>query len=170
LWEQTVAQPRGRNEIERLVDVDAAALLWGSNLYAVAYQGKIIAIDMRTGRLTWSRDASSAVGMDADAAAVMVADEKGQVLAFDSRAGASLWRQDKLRGRNLSAPALHEGLIAVGDFEGYIHWLARDDGRFVGRYRLGSAPIRVRGIVDGATMYVASQDGRVAALQVARQP
>lgn len=166
LWEQTVAQPRGRNEIERLVDVDAPSLLWGNNLYAIAYQGKVIAIDMRTGRNAWSRDASSYVGMDADSSAVMVADEKGQLLAFDSKAGASLWRQDKLRGRDLSAPVLHNGLIAVGDFEGYIHWLARDDGHFVGRYRLDNAPVRVRGIVDGPTLYVASQDGRLAALQV----
>jgi outer membrane protein assembly factor BamB len=168
LWEQTVAQPRGRNELERLVDVDAPTLLWGETLYAVAHQGKVIALDVRSGRSAWSRDVSSHVAMDADRAAILVSDEKGQVFAFDARAGASLWRQDKLHGRRLSGPALHENLIAVGDFEGYLHWLARDDGHFVARYRLDNSPVRVRGIVDGSTLYVASQDGRLAALQLTR--
>lgn len=166
LWEQTVAQPRGRNEIERLVDVDAPTLLWGDTLYAVAYQGKVIALDLRSGRGAWSRDVSSYAAMDADRTAVLVSDEKGQVLAFDTRAGATLWRQDKLHGRRLSGPVLHENLVAVGDFEGYLHWLARDDGHFVARYRLDNAPVRVRGIVDGSTLYVTSQDGRLAALQL----
>jgi outer membrane protein assembly factor BamB len=168
LWEQTVAQPRGRNELERLVDVDAPTLLWGETLYAVAYQGKVMALDVRSGRGAWSRDVSSHVAMDADRAAVLVSDEKGQVFAFDARAGASLWRQDKLHGRRLSGPVLHENLVAVGDFEGYLHWLARDDGHFVARYRLDKSPVRIRGIVDGSTLYVASQDGRLAALQLTR--
>ncbi|HKQ30987.1 MAG TPA: outer membrane protein assembly factor BamB [Burkholderiales bacterium] len=168
LWEQTVAQPHGRNEVERLVDVDAPTLLWGDILYAVAYQGKAIALDMRTGRGAWSRDVSSYVSVDADRTAVLVSDERGHVLAFDARAGASLWRQDKLHGRGLSGPVLHGDLIAVGDFEGYLHWLARDDGHFVARFRLDKSPVRARAIVDGATMYVASQDGRLAALQLTR--
>jgi outer membrane protein assembly factor BamB len=166
LWEYTVAQPRGRNEIERLVDVDSSALLWGDTLFAVAYQGRGIAVDLRTGRELWTRDVSSYAGLDADRGAVFIADDKGRVLAFDQRAGASLWRQEKLRGRGLSAPVLHDKAVVVGDFEGYLHWLARDDGHFVARYRLDSAPIQIRGIGDGATLYVAAQSGRLSALQL----
>lgn len=166
LWEYAVAQPRGRNEVERMVDVDAAPLLWGETLFAVAYQGRAIAMDMRTGRERWTRDVSSYAGLDADRGAVFIADERGWVLAVDDRAGASLWRQEKLRGRRLSAPVLHDKAVVVGDFEGYLHWLARDDGRFVARYRLDGAPVQVRGIADGATLYVAGQSGRLAALQL----
>ncbi len=166
LWEEAVAQPHGRNEIERLVDVDAPPLLWGERLFAVAYQGRVIAIDMRSGRLVWTRDVSSYVGMDADRAAVFVADQNGQVVALDQSGGASLWRQDKLHGRALSGPSLHGDAVVVGDFEGYLHWLARDDGHLVGRYRLSSAAVNVRGIVDGATLYAVAQDGHLAALQL----
>jgi outer membrane protein assembly factor BamB len=166
LWEHTVAQARGRNEIERLVDVDAPVLLWGDTLYAVAYQGKLIAVDMRSGRPAWTRDVSSYVGMDADRGAVFLADDKGNVLAFDSAGGSNLWRQDKLHGRRLSAPVLHDSALVVGDAEGYLHWLARDDGRFVARHRVSSAGVEARAVSDGATLYVASRDGRLAALKL----
>jgi len=169
LWEHAVAQARGRNEIERLVDVDAPILLWGDTLYAVAYQGKLIAVDMRSGRPTWTRDVSSHVGMDADRGAVFVADDKGNVLAFDSAGGSNLWRQDKLHGRGLSAPVLHDSALVIGDAEGYLHWLARDDGRFVARHRLDSTPVEMRAVTDGTTLYVASRDGRLAALQLVAQ-
>lgn len=169
IWEQTVAQPRGRNEIERMVDVDAPLLLWGDMLFAVAYQGKVIAVDTRSGKVVWTRDVSSYVGMDADRGAVFIADENGQVHAFDQRGGASVWKQEKLRGRRLSAPVLHENNIVVGDFEGYLHWLARDDGHFVARHQIDvqfPTSIQVRGSADGATLYVAAQNGRLAALQL----
>jgi outer membrane protein assembly factor BamB len=168
LWEHTVAPPRGRNEIERLVDVDAPVLLWGETLFAVAYQGKVIAVDMRSGRVVWTRDVSSYTSMDAGRGSLFIADEKGNVLAFDPQGGSNLWRQDKLHGRRLSGPTLHDDAVMVGDFEGYLHWLGRDDGRLVARYRLDSSAIRVRGIADGSTLYAASRGGRLAALQLVK--
>jgi outer membrane protein assembly factor BamB len=166
LWERVIAEPRGRNEIERLVDVDAGLLLWGETLFAVAYQGRVVAIDLRSGRNLWTREVSSAAGMDAERNALLVTDDKGHVLAFDPRAGASLWRQDKLRGRGLSGAVLHGQSVVVADAEGFLHWLALDDGHFVARHRLDSSPVRVRGIAEGATLYVASAAGRLAALQL----
>jgi outer membrane protein assembly factor BamB len=166
LWERVIAEPRGRNEIERLVDVDAPLLLYGETLFAVAYQGRVMAIDMRSGKVVWNRDASSSSSMDADRGALFVADDKGHVLAFDPRGGSNLWRQDKLHGRRLNGAVLHQKSVLVADAEGYLHWLAPDDGRFLARYRLDSSPVRVRAIAEGATVYVASSDGRVAALQL----
>lgn len=167
LWEHTVAPPRGRNEIERLVDVDASLLLSGSTLFAVAYQGRLVAIDMRSGRPTWTRDVSSHASMDADRSGVYVSDAGGDVQSFDAAGGSSLWRQDKLHGRNLSGPAVQGDALVVGDFEGYLHWLAREDGRFLARYRLDSTPVRTRGVSGGDTLFVVSSSGRLAALQLA---
>ncbi len=168
LWEYTVAQPRGRNEVERLVDVDSPVLLWGDTLFAVAYQGKVIAVDTRSGRLIWSRDISSYAGLDASRDAVFVTDEKGYISAFDQRTGANLWRQEKMYGRGVGTPIVQNNAVVVGDFEGYLHWLAQDDGHFVARYRLDSLPVRSRGILDGDTLYFAGQSGRLVALQLVR--
>lgn len=158
LWELPVTQPRGRNEIERLVDVDAPPLVQGDTLYAASYHGKLIAVNMRNGSIAWSRDVSTHTGLAADGAYVFLTDENGQVLAFDQRTGASVWRQEKLRGRELNAPVVTGDYVVVGDFEGYVHWLARDDGRLLARYRVASGAIRAPGVLGPAALYVVAGD------------
>ncbi|HEX7417521.1 MAG TPA: PQQ-binding-like beta-propeller repeat protein, partial [Steroidobacteraceae bacterium] len=39
-WEAIVAPPRGRTELERLVDVDSAVKVIGDDVYAVGFQGR----------------------------------------------------------------------------------------------------------------------------------
>ena len=165
LWEMPVTQPRGRNEVERLVDVDAAPLVVGHVLYAASYQGKIIAVDMQTGRILWSRDVSTYTGLDADANNVYLTDDHGSVLALDQRTGASVWKQEQLRARQLSAPRCVDGLVAVGDFEGYVHWLSSEDGHFVARYRASHNPVQSLTVAGQDTLYVSSQSGALAALR-----
>lgn len=166
LWEFAVSQPRGRNEVERMVDVDAPLLIAHDMLYAASYQGKIVAVDMRTGRLQWTRDVSTFTGLDAGRGHVYLTDEKGNVLAFDQATGASVWKQDKLHGRNLSAPVYFNGYVVVGDYQGYLHWLSADDGRFVSRSRVGSDAIASRLLAGPAAVYVLNQGGTLAALQL----
>lgn len=167
LWEFTVSQPRGRNEVDRMVDVDAPLLLVGDTLYAASYQGKIAAMDMRSGgKLLWTRDVSTYTGMDAGRGNIYLSDDKGNVLAFDQASGASVWKQEKLRGRMLSAPTYVNGHVVVGDYQGYLHWLSAEDGRFVARHRVGSDAVTARSIASVQTLYATSQGGSLAALQL----
>ena len=59
LWEVRVAIPKGRSEIERIVDVDGTMALAGDELYSVSYQGSVVAINVETGRKIWQQKASS---------------------------------------------------------------------------------------------------------------
>jgi outer membrane protein assembly factor BamB len=166
LWELPVATPRGRNEIERLVDVDAPVLVVRDVLYAASYQGKIVAVDLRSGRINWSRDASVFNAMAADQRNLYVTEDKGIVLAVDQGSGAIVWRQDKLRGRRVSSPTIVDGYVAVGDFEGYVHWLSPEDGRFVARFRASPDPVRAPGVNSGGVLVVGDQGSAVTALVV----
>ncbi len=166
LWEATVSQPRGRNEIERLVDVDAPPVVFEDAVYAASYQGKLVAINPRSGNTIWSRDISTYTGLATDGNALYVTDDNGHVLAFDRRTGASLWKQDALRGRRLNAPSVHGDFIVVGDYEGYVHWLARADGRFLARHRVGRRPIRAPAVAADGVLIVATTSGILSALQL----
>ncbi len=171
LWETPVAQPQGRSEIERLIDVDVPVLVTGRMLLAAAYQGKIVAVDMEGGRLLWSREISTHSALAADNANAYVTDMRGHVYALDLRTGATVWKQDKMALRRLSAPAVTGNAVAVADFEGYVHWLAREDGRFLARERAARAAVLAAPIADGATLYVSTQNGYLAALRLdARAP
>lgn len=167
LWELPVSQPRGRNEIERLVDVDASPIVHGDVLYAASYRGKLVAVNLRTGSIAWSRDVSAYAGLARDDKNLYVTDDVGQVHAFDLRTGASLWRQDKLRGRGVGAPMYVDGYLAVGDAEGYVHYLAPDDGSLIARRRIAGGPVRA-GVVDGETLYVSAADTLAALRAVSR--
>ena len=99
LWEIPVSYPRGRSEIERVVDVDVSPLFIADTLYAANYQGKVLSIDIRDGHVSWSKNISTYSGIAADDTNLYLTDERGFVHAFDLRTGSTVWTQEKLRGR-----------------------------------------------------------------------
>lgn len=166
LWEIPVTEPHGRTEIERLIDVETPVLVTARALIAAAFQGKIVAVSLENGRLLWSREISTYSALSADADNVYVSDAGGIVYALDLRSGSTVWKQDQLHGRHLSAPMVTGQAVAVGDFEGYIHWLARDDGHFLARSRIASAAVLAPPLADGGTLYVEAQNGELAAFRL----
>lgn len=165
LWDVPVSEPRGRNEIERLVDVDAPPLVVGGTVYAAAYQGRIVAFDLHSGQLLWSKDISTYSKMDSDDSHLYVSDAAGDVLALDLQTGQTVWKQDQLRGRNPTAPLAVGDYVAVGDYQGYVHYLNKEDGTFVARYRMSSDPIKAPGAVSGDLAFFVDQAANLAALR-----
>jgi outer membrane protein assembly factor BamB len=163
--EKTIAPPRGRTEIERLIDIDAEPKIFGDNLYLAAYRGNVAALDMRGGNLLWNRELSSYAGLDVDERQVYVSDDTDAVLALDRRSGGTLWKQAELTGRRLSAPAATRDHVVVGDFEGYLHWLSKDDGKIVGRIRAAGKAIVAPPLVAGDTVFVQGQGGALGAFR-----
>ncbi|HAF00850.1 MAG TPA: outer membrane protein assembly factor BamB, partial [Methylophilaceae bacterium] len=136
LWEASVAQPKGVTEIERIADITSLPFVDGPVVYAIAYQGRIAAVDRRSGQVVWNRDISSYNGLTAEDGKIFVSHTLGSVYALDYNNGRSFWRQGDLINRRLTAPLSMSTMIAVGDLEGYVHLLSRDDGKFVGRVKL----------------------------------
>jgi len=163
--EKTIAPPRGRTEIERLIDIDAEPKIFGDTLYMVAYRGSIAAIDMRSGNLLWNRELSSYAGLDVDARQVYISDETDAVLALDRRNGGTLWKQAEMSGRRLSAPVATDQHVVVGDFEGYLHWLSKDSGQIVGRIRAASKAIVAPPLAAGNIVFVQGQGGALGAFR-----
>ena len=137
IWDVALAVPAGRSEIQRLVDIDGDAELYGRILYAASFQGRIAAIDVERGQFLWARDFSTHSGVTVDDKVLYSSDENGHIWALDRLNGATLWKQDKLAYRQLTRPTIIGDYLAVGDFEGYVHLLSRYDGHFIARYQLG---------------------------------
>jgi outer membrane protein assembly factor BamB len=140
-WEATVALPKGATELERVADVSSLPVIDDKQVCAVAFQGRVACFDVLQGTPIWSREMSSISGMTVDDQNVYVADEKSALIAFVKAGGASLWKQDKLYGRYVSGPAVVGKYVAVGDFQGYVHFLSRDDGSFAARIATDGSPI-----------------------------
>jgi outer membrane protein assembly factor BamB len=166
VWEQSIAIPKGRSELERVVDIDGSLLLSGGTLYTVTYQGKVAAVDIESGRLLWQRDASSYVGVAQGFGNVYVSLANGTVESIDERSTSALWSNESLARRQLSAPAVFSSYVAVGDLEGYLHLLSQVDGRFVAREKIDGDGLRVRPLVVGDWMYVFGNGGKLVALTI----
>ncbi len=163
--EKTLVPARGRTEIERLTDMDSEPKIFGENLYLAAYRGGVIAMDMRDGHLLWSREVSSYAGLDVDERQLYVSDEADAVLALDRRSGEVRWKQAELSGRRLSAPVATSEYVVVGDFQGYLHWLRKDNGQIVGRSRAASKAIVAPPLAAGTVVFAQSQDGALGAFR-----
>ena len=160
-----IAPPRGRTELDRMVDIDTEPRVIGAVLYVTAYQGNITAIDLRSGNTLWSRDFSSFSGLEGDDRRVYIPDENDALWALDRLNGDTLWRQEALTGRFLSRPASVGDYVVVGDYEGYLHWLAKSDGRLAGRVRADSRGIAAAPVVQGDTLFVLGKGGTLSAFR-----
>ncbi len=141
MWEATVALPKGATELERVSDVTSAPVVAGREVCAAAYQGRVACFELASGNHLWSRDMSSAAGIDMDARNIYVTDDKGAVHALDRANGATVWKQDKLFMRQVSRPIALSSHVAVGDYQGVVHLLRRENGAFAARHNTDSSGI-----------------------------
>lgn len=166
-WEAVVALPKGATELDRVTDVTSYPVVDGTQVCAVAFQGRVACFDLIRGETQWARDASSIAGMTLDARNAYITDERSAVQALDRNGGASLWKQDKLNGRWATAPLAMGRYVIVGDFEGYVHVLSREDGAFVARVATDGSAIRVPPVaLDLSTFLVQTRNGGVYAISV----
>jgi len=165
-WEVGVGMARGATELERVTDIGGAPVIFESDVCAVSYQGRVACFELASGSPRWNRDLSSEVGVAVDQRFVFAADDKGAVHAFARDSGASVWKNDKLAFRALSTPLSYGRAVAVGDYQGYIHFLSREDGSFLARAALDGGAVSGTPLVAGSNLIFQTQNGTVAAIAV----
>lgn len=162
-WEIAVGDPRGTTELERIADVSGYPVITGEEVCAVAFQGRIGCFDAATGTPRWVKKFSSDVGLDADQQSVISVNEGGHIVSLDKNGGDDRWRNEKLGGRNPSPPGLFLGYVAVGDYQGFVHLLKRENGEFAARMPTDGSRISVKPVVAGSKLILQTQSGSIVA-------
>lgn len=162
-WQQTIATPEGAFAIQRMVDIDANPLIFENRIYTATYQGRIMAMNLNSGENYWTHDMSSYTGLTADNERVYVTDASSHVWAFDATSGQVDWRQTELEYRTITAPAMEGNNVIVGDAEGYLHWLNKQDGHVVARVRVNGSGMIAGPLINNGIVYVLTKDGHLAA-------
>jgi outer membrane protein assembly factor BamB len=166
-WEAIVAVPRGTTELERVADITSLPVVDDHRVCAVAFQGRVACFEVLSGTSIWARDLSSIAGMGADARNLYITDDRNAIVALDKSNGASLWKQDKLFGRGVTGPLALGRYVVVGDFEGYVHFLSREDGSFAARIATDGSAILVPPLaLDMSSFLVQTRNGGVFAISV----
>ena len=166
VWESSVTLPKGRSEVERLVDIDVDPIESRGVIYTASYNGGAAAVSILDGDVLWRNEAvSSHTGLSQDEQYLYISNSAGHVLQLDKRTGSSLWEQKDLHGRKLTSPVAYQSSVVVGDIEGYVHWLSSTDGRQLARVQVAGDAIDAKPVVVGDTVYIYAKDGTLAALK-----
>jgi outer membrane protein assembly factor BamB len=163
IWEAKVAIPRGRSQLERMVDIDSQPLILGDSIYVTTFQANVSALSLDSGQVLWQRDISSHSELSADAEYLYVTDYLGNIWALDRFSGGSIWKQEKLMHRKVTGPAILGDKVIVGDLEGYLHWLDKETGDFAARIEVEEDPILTKPIVANGMLFAYSSGGKLAA-------
>lgn len=161
-WREPLTIPQGNFAIQRLIDIDADPVINNNRIYAATYQGRLVALELSSGKTIWSHDISVFAGLAADKQHVYVSDAKSHIWSFNGNSGSVNWRQSELEARNTTGPASIGNYIVVGDAEGYLHCLSKADGHIVGRLFVSKSGIVATPVVQNNILYVLSKDGSLA--------
>jgi outer membrane protein assembly factor BamB len=163
-WEATVALPKGATELERITDIVGDPVVLGREVCAASYQGRVACYEGQNGNQIWAREMSTLTGVSFDARYAFISDDKGAVHALDRTNGRSIWKQDRLAYRQLSMPLPLGTEVAVGDLQGYVHFLARESGAFIGRAATDGSAVRAAPQRLAEGLLVQTQNGGLFAL------
>ncbi len=164
IWQQRISQATGATEIDRLSDVDTTPIVINGVVYALAYNGNLTALDLRSGQIMWKRELGSVNDFIIDGDRIYLVDQNDRVLALTTEGGVTLWTQSDLLHRNLTTPALYNGSLVVGDSEGYLHWINTADGRFVAQQKVDSSGFLTEPVVAEGKLLIQAKDGTLYAI------
>jgi len=166
MWEQPVAQPEGRTELDRMADVDGTPVLEGTTLFATSFKKQTLAIDAPSGRPMWSAEHGGAGRIGVASDRLVVTDPTGSVFGLDKNSGAALWSQPALARRSVTGAAVQGDYAVVADYDGYVHWLKLDNGEFAARQRVGGKAVKAAPVVADGIAIVQNVNGELTAFRL----
>ena len=167
VWESRVGIPEGRTDLERMVDIDGSPLYLGGTVYAVSFQGGLMAMNPATGRAIWFQEASSHNGAGAWGGTVAITEVDGKVQAFNASEGTQTWETEEYAYRGLNSPGVTSSFVVFADAKGYLHFLSRRNGKTIGRRKVGGAGVRAPTLIHNDLVIVLDNSGSLSAYEVA---
>lgn len=160
-WEAPIASPRGTNDVERLVDLVGPANRQLNVVCARAFQAAVGCVDTSRGSLLWAKPGSGAVGVSGDDRYVFGVEADSTLVAWRRADGERAWTVEQLRYRKLGAPLVIGRSVVVGDGDGTLHFLSRENGSPLTRISTDGSPIMAAPVLAGNTLVVVTRKGNI---------
>ena len=165
-WEAPVAIAQGSSDINRMVDINTTPIINKNIVYTATYQGNVAAIRARNGSPKWQKPFSTYQDMALSRGTLFLSDAKSHLIAMEADSGEVHWNQSVLKGRHISAPAVINGYVAVGDYAGYVHFFNAQTGKYAARIQAGSSGIPAAPAVRHKQLFVQTNDGTLTAISL----
>lgn len=160
-WGVPIGSPRGSNEIDRLGDLVGGVAKNGSVFCARSYQNAVSCIQVGS-HVLWSKKSDGDTGVAADDRYVYAVEADGRIVALDQMDGHVIWTNDQFKWRTLTAPlVLGARTLVIGDSEGNVHFLSRQDGKVIGRLFTDRSGIASTPVAIGDVLIIVTKSGSV---------
>lgn len=160
-WDALVGSSRGTNEVERLVDLVAGVSRLGSTVCVRSFQTAVGCVDTTRGQVLWTRPSQGHQGLDGDDIRVYGTDSDSKLRAWFRADGQLAWTEESYRFRGLTAPRVWGPAIALGDEQGAIHLLSREQGKTLQRVTTDGTPVAMQPVLAGQTLVTVNRSGLV---------
>jgi outer membrane protein assembly factor BamB len=139
-------------------------------IFASDIEGRVTALDADSGSVAWAADLGEGVattpGVGDDLVVVGTLD--GAIVALDQADGSERWRT-QASSEVIAAPAVRDGLVVARSHDGRLFGLSADSGERRWVFDRGVPLLSLRGngapVIDGDTVYVGYDNGKVFALR-----
>ncbi|MFL0804581.1 MAG: outer membrane protein assembly factor BamB [Agarilytica sp.] len=165
-WEARVSQPKGKTDLERIVDIDGTPAVKNGLVYSGSYQGNLFAFVLAKGNPIWKQEISTYRALSVSNDKVFVSTADSHVVAYNASNGEEVWRNEALQYREIGAPATVGRHVATIDRDGYLHILSQQDGQFVERLKPAGNGFNAPMITHLGKLYILSDDGKLSAYEL----
>lgn len=163
-WDERVIAPSGGSDLERIVDIDATPVVRGDTVYMLAYNGELVALELRSGDVAWRRDYAGYRTPQVTASQIFLTTQNSHIAALERLSGNERWRNTELYGRSLTEVAVMPEHLVSADRFGVVHWFDRESGRLVGRHETRRDSVQVAPLRVNDTVIIQTNKGRLIAL------
>jgi len=166
-WDVPIANPRGINDLERLVDLVAKPTRVANSVCVRAFQSQVGCVDALRGSVLWTRSSVGSQGLDGDTKTLIGTESNGMVQAWSRTTGDRLWDSDRLKYRELTGPLFTSKGVVIGDSGGWLYLLSSTDGSLINRVQTSSDGFASTptALADGGFV-VLTRDGLLQAYQL----
>ncbi len=154
-----ISLPKGGNNIEKIADVNAQPLFLEGELIAVGYHGSLI--HFAGGDNIWKKDISSYSDIAYDYSDLFVTDDRGHIHSIARRNGEERWVNNDLSYRNVTAPAVLDSYVLVGDMDGYLYWMEGATGKIASMEKIDGDGLYIPPVIYGGVAYLQTRSGEI---------
>lgn len=161
IWGQKVSSPRGGTEMARIADIDAEPVIDENVAYIPVARTGIAAVSLKNGLKLWETKSGVYSGLAVDASRLYVAYENGNIGALSKRDGKAEWESSALFARHLTRPVLINERIVVGDSQGFVYVLDKNNGQLMGATKVGKSGFMPDVLTIGGNAIFQDRSGNV---------
>ena len=164
VWQQQV-RANDASTRNRIRQVRSDLHYHQGRVYALGYQGNMVALDAQSGAKLWDKNLSSSIDFSIDEQFLYLLDGDSSLVKLNANTGIELWRNASIANRGWSQPLVLAQMLVLSDAYGYLHFFHQDDGAYLASKKI--SPYAIKSLsADNQALYALDAKGWLQKLQL----